>query len=339
MKIDPEKAYNIKQLRHTMRWSLRRIAKHVGVSEGTVRNTLSDLSRATARRTREKNTGVMKARQEAITAIAKELVVEKVKGRNVIVGRKFASLGEMAAEYAKRTGATVAPATVCRDLAAAGFKSRVRPRVVNNDPVKNKERLLFARSMKRRGTLGKHIIFSDECWVNDNDNANHTEWVFGDETPTPRCYQKRPKIKLMVWGAIGQDFKSKLIFLEGKINAAAYQAQVVPEIESIMARYRQRHFMQDGARPHTAGTTMDRLASSRIISLKWPAHSPHLNPIEKLWNRLHQQIAALRPKSEEDLKAKAQAAWDSFTQAEINKFIGIFDSAIARTTENKGLPW
>lgn len=339
MKVDAEKAYNIKQLRHTMRWSLRRIAAHVGVSEGSVRNVLKDVGRATARRTRTKNADVMKARRGEIVAIAKELVTELVKGRTVVVGRRFASLGEIAAEYARRTGVAVAPATACRDLTAAGFKSRVRPRVVNNCPVKNKERLTFARSAKRNGLLGRHVIFSDECWVNDNENANHTEWVFGDETPTPRCHQKRPKIKLMVWGAIGFNFKSELIFLDGKINAAAYQAQVVPTVESIMRTYPQRRFMQDGARPHTAGTTMDRLASSSIITLKWPAHSPHLNPIEKLWNRLHQQISALRPKSEEDLKEKAKAAWDSFSQGEINKIIGTFDSAVTRTIENKGLPW
>ena len=97
--------------------------------------------------------------------------------------------------------------------------------------------------------------------------------------------------------------------------------------------------MQDGARPHTAKTTLEAFEEMRVTILNWPAHSPHLNPIEMLWNIIHQRIALLRPKTDEELKRCARKVWAEFDQEMIDKLVRTFDESITRSISNKGAPW
>lgn len=342
MKVTPEVAAVIKFL-DKERTPKREIARRVGVSEAAVRATLKNLKRALEHRARKKGKESMKQRRKIIVEIAKEKLKENVKGRATVVGAKFSSLGEIAKEYKVRARGrkTVAPATVARDLKACGFSSLVRPRVVNNDPVKNKARLAFCQGIKRQKIKASNIIFSDECWVNDNENANRREWTSEGESPSPRRFQKRPTMKLMVWGAIGVGYKSPLVFMEESVTAAVYQNRVVPVVVSAMRarKNRKSFFMQDGARPHTAKSTIQCLRDLRINTLDWAAHSPHLNPIEKLWNIMHQKIAALRPKTEASLRKCALKVWSGFSQPMIDKLVATFDASVKRSISNKGQPW
>lgn len=248
-------------------------------------------------------------------------------------------MSDIVAEYTRRTEDTVAPATVFRDLKAMDFVSVVRPRVVNNDPVKNKARFVFAKKVKREVILGKDVIFSDECWINDNDNTNRREWRRAGAAASARKFQKRASVKVMVWGAIGHNYKSELQIIQGTVTAASYIKDTLPGVQATMRRFRKRYFMQDGAKPHTAKATKAWFSDRGIKLMDWPAHSPHLNPIEKLWAIFHKRIAKAKPKSTEDLIAKAKMIWDSFSMKEINKIVGNFDSGIKRSIEEKGRPW
>ena len=339
-KLTIAKAHEAKVLKSYFRWNNVRIADKLAVSEGTIRNFWKDESRGlSGARPRNCETDAMLERRAHIESITDEELKVKIKGRNVVVGAVYPSLGDIAAEYERRTGRTVASATVFRDLKALGYVSKVRPRVVNNDPEKNAARLKFAKGIRKASMLGKDIIFSDECWANDNDNANHREWRRGDASASARKYQKRASVKVMVWGAIGKGFKSELKIIEGSVTAAHYIRNTLPAVKQMMRRYRGRHFMHDGAKAHTAHATQKWLGESGIKMLKWPAHSPHLNPIEKLWNHMHVCISKKRPQSLEDLKVKAQEVWDSFDQDMIDRYIDAFDKGIARTIADKGLPW
>ena len=339
MKVTAAIAHEIAQLHNYHRWSNRRIARKLKISEGCVRNVLKDLPRASARRTRVRNAAKMASRRQVISAIADETLFETVHGRQVAVGKAYPSLGEIAAEYARRSGETVAPATVCRDLHASGFASKARPRVVNNDPRKNRERLLMAKELRKAKISGKDIIYSDECWANDNDNTNGFEWTRGGASPTPRRFQKRPAIKVMMWGAIGLNYKSPLLLMDTNVTAKVYQDVMLPVVGAAMKRFPKRHFMQDGAKPHTATTTIRKLDAMKVKRIKWAAHSPHLNPIEKLWNIIHGRIAAKRPKDDAGLRRIAQEVWDGVSMRTINNLVRSFDDGITRTIANKGMPW
>lgn len=342
MTIAARKAVRINALRSYAGWSVKRLSKRFGVSAQTVRNMQKDPERAEcARRTRQRNVKEIASRRAAIARIAAVKRYEVVRGRRVEEGKLYASGAAILGEYERRMKgrrATTLP-TVYRDMKALGLKSLVRPKVVNNDPVKNLARLNFARQLKRLGIKGKQVVFSDECWANNNDNTHRREWVFEGESPSPRKYQKRAEIKLMIWGAIGLNFKSELRFIEGSMDATQYQQTMLQVIVKAFKRRKNCYFMQDNARPHSARSTAKFLSDAGIKTLEWPAYSPHLNPIEKLWNHIHFLIAKRRPRDVDDLKAKAQEVWDSLSQEMINRYVLGFDDAIERCIREKGRPW
>lgn len=339
MTIPIAKANSILTLRRKAKWSIERIAKTERVSEQTVRNVLKSPARALARRTRQRGTKEIAKRRAMIQKIALQEKFEVVRGKKVACGKLFPSIPAIQGEYERRTRAKVSPATVHRDLEAIGLVSRVRPKVVNNDPRKNRARFNFAKDIKKRGIKGRHVIFSDECWINNNDNTHRKEWVFKNQTPSARRFQKRAEVKVMIWGAIGYNYKSKLIFVEGTMTAEKYQATILPHVKKAFVGRRGLYFMQDNARPHAAKATKAALAEMRIAVLDWPAHSPHLNPIEKFWNNIHRLIAKRRPTDLASLKRAANDVWSKISQATINRYVEGFDAKIERTIKNEGKPW
>jgi hypothetical protein len=59
--------------------------------------------------------------------------------------------------------------TIHRDIIALGLTSLVQPKVVNDDAVKNAQRLDFAKGLYRLKC--ENILFTDECWFTTNDNT------------------------------------------------------------------------------------------------------------------------------------------------------------------------
>ncbi|GFU37461.1 transposable element Tcb2 transposase [Trichonephila clavipes] len=51
-------------------------------------------------------------------------------------------------------------------------------------------------------------------------------------------------------------------------------------------------FIDDNARPHSVD---ECLQSEEFTRMDWPAYSPHLNPIEHVWDMLRRRIAARQP--------------------------------------------
>ncbi|GFW73330.1 transposable element Tcb2 transposase [Trichonephila clavipes] len=51
-------------------------------------------------------------------------------------------------------------------------------------------------------------------------------------------------------------------------------------------------FMDDNARPHRTLAVDDLLESEDITRMDWPAYSPNLSPIERVWDALGRRIAA-----------------------------------------------
>jgi len=69
-------------------------------------------------------------------------------------------------------------------------------------------------------------------------------------------------------------------------------------------------FMEDGAKVHAGSACLPRLSHS-VRRFNWPP-SPDLNPIEKVWQWIKEELKKLGyvPKSIEDLKEELQKLWD-----------------------------
>ena len=218
-------------------------------------------------------------------------------------------------------------------------------------------------SQKQEKLSDKHKLYRVQfCLAVPTSTLKDLPWVFTDETmlvlnPT----KKRVRVlrgldadekfidvqgyphKVMVWAAIGPNFKSELIRVTGTLNAAAYQNLL--EQSQIFARLDERYgrygyiFQQDGARPHTAASTRMFL-SSRTKTLPddvhWPAMSPDLNVIENLWGILKQRIRYDVIKGPDDLYNEAVNVWDQITIETINASIADFGPRLRTCREVNG---
>ena len=316
---------------HRLKWSARKISEAVKRDVRSVRKVLKGEVAPATRATCQK----VIARR----AIIKRLLVAKRIVAGVNTGRLYPSVRSITAAYQRRVDSPPKThhVTILRDIKALGFKSRVRPKVVNDDPVKNAQRFAFAKSL--HNLKCKNILFTDECWVTTNDNTNRSEFVSEDHPASLRVHMKRAQCKVMIWGAIGLDYRSDLHFVTQSVTSKYYVDNVLPLIEAGLKKIPKGVLMHDNARPHSAAATKTALAKADIKALDWPPYSPHLNPIEHLWATLHRRIAELGPDTLEDLKAAAIECWKSFTNEEINAYVLSFRKRLKRTIAVDGKPW
>jgi hypothetical protein len=103
----------------------------------------------------------------------------------------------------------------------------------------------------------------------------------------------------MIWGAIGWDYKSPLVFLEklpGRkgVCSKAYLEQVLepvvfPLMDSLGPEY---IFMEDGSKVHKGKARLPRLEHG-IRGFNWPPSSLDLNPIERVWRYMKEELKKL----------------------------------------------
>ncbi len=94
----------------------------------------------------------------------------------------------------------------------------------------------------------------------------------------------------------------------------------------------------DRGRTHTANKCKDYIASNEVVLIdNWPAHTPRLSPIEKLWAHLDKDIADLGPvKTVDELTARVRTAWDSIPLGVINRFVMSFQPGLTECVRAKG---
>eukprot|EP00744_Colponema_vietnamica_P002414 GILI01003792.1.p1 GENE.GILI01003792.1~~GILI01003792.1.p1 ORF type:complete len:344 (+),score=23.22 GILI01003792.1:361-1392(+) len=228
----------------------------------------------------------------------------------------------------------VSPHTVRRDLKSLGVHAYVRPRHPNLRNAKN--RLAFAKLWLSKGNHASRLVFTDEHYISTNDNGSRTMMCKQGEYPEPREVQRRQNVpSLMLWGAIGLGWKSDLVFFPRfdpddpkrrySLNGPRYiQNCLKPNITKLRGRCEagKRIFMQDGARCHWSGEVLGYLSAQKVDVLRgFPASSPDFNPIESVWSALNTRIAEYMPHDDESLVLAAKKAWESLTQAEIDRFV------------------
>ena len=90
----------------------------------------------------------------------------------------------------------------------------------------------------------------------------------------------------MVWAGISLGYPSDLhIFKQGSVMAVQYRDEVLEPIVRLYAAAVGPTFvlMDDNAHPHRAAIVNDYLESEGIVHMAWPAYSPILNPILKIF--------------------------------------------------------
>ena len=135
----------------------------------------------------------------------------------------------------------------------------------------------------------------------------------------------------MFWGCFHGNTKGPGLFWEkdwGTIKEESYRAKVIPLIDGWIRvkaeEGEQLIFMQDSAPAHVAKGTIQDLQERGIVCIRWPAYSPDLNPIEKVWNWMKDWIQERYDdnlRGYDELREAITAAWNAVPVAYLNELL------------------
>lgn len=250
-----------------------------------------------------------------------------------------------------KVGISCSRRTVIRDLRAIGGRSYVRPKVPTRRPQDFVARKNYALKYSKEKNISKRLVFTDESLVVACETTGRQMWVFPGEEPIPRESKSRYNVpSLMVWAAIGHNYKSELIIFPSfsyddslangkkgfRLDKHGYIRRCLSKIVPSLANSN-KILVQDGARCHQNEQVLSYLQRKKVRVVEcWPAHSPDCNMIECCWSLLKERVGRLVPESVDDLRAKLREAWDSISQQEINQLVARYDKKLKNLIASNG---
>lgn len=156
----------------------------------------------------------------------------------------------------------------------------------------------------------------------------------------PERHDHNNRQSIMVWGAIGHNFKSDLMVVPGTMDAVDYQNVLTHALINRIPEADREHlrFVQDNAAVHSAHTTLVFLRNHRINKVTWPSRSPDMNPIENLWAHMSRIVYRNNAHyaNPEQLRTAVMNCWDAITQEEINNYVASFPQRLDEVARVNG---
>lgn len=323
--IDAVKIGEIKAAFQLLKKNISAVAAHVGVDRRTV-NKYVRCGKPVPRR-RVKPARKLTQRRKALQALVRETCR---KGSRV--WQKYSSSSSIRAALKSKTGELLSERHIRRELRQCGLRAFVRPTTPTRTSSDLVKRRAFAKRMRSLSPKAlKSIVFSDESWLSCAEKTGRMQWAAKKTEVLPREAKARWNLpSIMVWGCCGYDYKGPLIVFPSKtvdddgvtkvfrLDATTYVRRCLSKISDDMVK-KKRLFQQDGARSHAAKTTIAYLNRKRVNFIRdWPAYSPDLSAVERIWKELLARVGARCPMTTEELTKYAQQEWQKMPQSLIN---------------------
>lgn len=186
-----------------------------------------------------------------------------------------------------------------------------------------------------------HVVFSDESWFELGSNHQWLWRHYNDYGPDVMIDKKAHREKVMVWGAIGEGFKSDLLFIEGNVTGDYYFDNIICggflEKADKTYGYNNWLFQQDNARPHIKKSTLEAMSNLDIRLLEgWPPYSPDLNIIETVWAIMKRRVNESRPKTKIELKMIISKVWEELTLETIHGLVAEMPNRLVQVIASNG---
>jgi len=269
-----------------------------------------------------------------------EKLADQVVRKQHRVWPKHSSSSQLASALMKEEKIKCSASTARRDLRKKGRRAYVRRKDPTRTTADVKKRRAFAR--KHRNIDWKRVVFSDESWFCCNERTGRMQWCKNRRDVLPLEKKARWNVpSIMIWASVGYNFKGPLVIFPAKksedgelrqfrLDGASYVRRclstTVPQIVS-----EERIFMQDGARSHVAKSTMVYLERKNVEVLSdWPAYSPDLNAIERIWKEMNQRVGAHCPMTMKELEDAVVLEWERLPMNIINAHCAHFPRQLRR---------
>ena len=142
----------------------------------------------------------------------------------------------------------------------------------------------------------------------------------------------------MVWGDIMGRRKTNIIVVQSNLSAQGYINQILqPEAVPFLQRHGPAILMHDNARRHVARICRQFLNRNNVNVLPWPAVSPDMNPIERIWDYLGKKVRARG--NEHNLRDPEKALiqeWNNIPNAVIRRYVRSVPGRLAACINCRG---
>ena len=148
----------------------------------------------------------------------------------------------------------------------------------------------------------------------------------------------KPKCKVNAWGGISINGKINLYFFTENMNSELY-INILKEKLSEMKRVGHKNFIlvRDNAPAHVSEATQQFIKEKKINELKdWPAFSPYLNPIEKVWGIIKMELKKRDLERKNELIEAVKEACNIISEDTKFNLVESFQRRMIKCIENNG---
>jgi hypothetical protein len=213
--------------------------------------------------------------------------------------------------------------------------------VCHMSPANRAFRVEWCRNHQNNNTNWRNIVFTDESWFELGEHK-HYVWRTHQDYGPDVCYSKQahPK-KVMVWGAIGYNFKSSLHFINGTVTGEYYYDNIIMGgfLDEADAAFGHMDWVlqQDNARPHIKKNIVEAMEYTGItIAKPWPPYSPDPNVIERIWAIMKLRAQQYRPGTIPELIVVVQEVWNELSMNTINGLVDEMPRRLCQIIHNDG---
>lgn len=313
-------------------FTIREIATKTKIPKSTVGDFIKNYStRNTFLRPRTNG------RKKSLNNTDLKILEDKVKENPKLSAPKLTAI------LKEKTNKIVNPKTVKNGLKELGYKARVACK----KPLLSKKNILARLSLTKEWLFytdeyWKSVIWSDESKFNIFQSDGRC-YVFRKENSRYENKNLSPTIKfgggnVMVWGCFSFYGVGKLVFIEDKMDKLQYLHILVNNLFTSAEIFNLENFtfQQDNDPKHTAGIVKEWFIRNNIQTLKWPAQSPDLNPIEHLWAYVQNKIRDKNIKNKNQLKEEIMNAWNGIPKEICEKYVLSMRNRILAVQKAKG---